>query len=165
MVRQPRLIDMTAVYVVGAILAVLVAVLIWEHWSFTHAPIRFVIAVGSQSKWQTRPLLMRVVEDKELVGAVVHVLEEAGYAPPKVLLFQGQPTMDLLLDSDTPGTTSSQISDLLQTFLFESRPFAARDCHCDTTDMARPPNLAAAADGNRCTLIVVCYSFACGCRG
>jgi hypothetical protein len=105
---------MIAAYAVAAFIAVLIAVFIREHWSRTHGPLKFVIAMGAQSKWQTRPPVMRMLADKELVGAVARALEEAGFASPKVLLFQGQPTMDLILDPGNTRTTLTELSVLLQ---------------------------------------------------
>jgi len=107
---------MAAVYEVAAFLAVLIAVLIWQEWRFNQAPLRFVIAVGRQRWWRTRPLLMRSIEDKELAVSVARALEEGGFTPPKVLLFQGLPTMDLILEPEKPGVTASQLSDALRGF-------------------------------------------------
>jgi hypothetical protein len=104
---------MAAVYEVAAFLVVLIAILIWHEWRVKHSPLRFVIAVG-QGRWRTRPLLMRSIEDKELAESVARALEEGGFTPPKVLLFQGRPTMDLIFDPDKPGVTSAQLSDLLR---------------------------------------------------
>jgi hypothetical protein len=59
---------------------------------------------------------MHVLDDKELVGAVVRALEDARLGSPKVLLFQGQPTMDLLFDPGNTGVTLPELSLLLQSY-------------------------------------------------
>ena len=101
---------------VAPFLAVLIAAFIWARWSSTHGQLRFIIAVGPRNRWRTRPLMMRLPEEKDLVGAVVRVLEEGGIRSPRVILFQGQPTMDLIVDSEDTGLTLPQISDLLQSW-------------------------------------------------
>ena len=82
-------------------------------WRRHHSPIRFLIRLGPQSRWQTRPTLMETEEDVALAREVAALLEGAGLGRVEVCTFLHKPTMDLLLQPERTELSSSEIAQLL----------------------------------------------------
>jgi hypothetical protein len=73
-----------------------------------------LVRVGPYKKWSTRPRLVRDEADLQLLREAGQAIENAGWGVPKAVLFQGQPTMDLVVPADDPRATADHLRRLLQ---------------------------------------------------
>ena len=74
-----------------------------------HVLIRILAAPAGSA---TRPSLMNA-EVETIAKKINGIIEGAGLGPIRVLLFQGKPTTDLIVETDEPDLTASRVQTLL----------------------------------------------------
>ena len=73
-----------------------------------------LIRVGGFRRFSTRPRLVAGEADLDLLKSVGRAVEQANLGAPKSVLFQGRPTMDLLLFASEPQATAQTLRVLLR---------------------------------------------------
>jgi hypothetical protein len=92
-----------------AILTPFVAVLVWERRRYRRARMNILIRLAPQSRWQTRPTLLRTESDLSFAKSVAESIESAGFGHVKVLMFLRRPTMDLLIEPPSDEVSTSAV--------------------------------------------------------
>lgn len=88
------------------------AIFIWNRRGRTrrrHVVIRILTAPTGSA---TRPSLM-TAEGETIAKTIDGIINGAGLGPIRVLLFQGKPTTDLIVETDEPDRTASLVETLL----------------------------------------------------
>lgn len=95
------------------LLAPFVAILVWERRRYRAAPMRFLVRLGPQSRWQTRPTLLRTQDDLASARAIAESIESAGLGHVKVCTFLRSPTMDLLVEPSSPEVSNTAVQEVV----------------------------------------------------
>ncbi len=97
----------SSTFLTVAILTPFVAMFLLSRWRYTTAPVKFLVALGKQSRWRTHPRLMQTEEELALAREVAASLESAGHGHVRVALFMGKATMDLIVNPSSPEVSAS----------------------------------------------------------
>ncbi len=88
------------------------AIFIWQRRARTRNKPHVLIRIVAPTDVPTRPSLMS--PESEIVARKIdQIIEGAGLGPIKVLLFQGKPTTDLIVETDEPDALASRVQALL----------------------------------------------------
>jgi predicted LPLAT superfamily acyltransferase len=98
-----------ALLLTAAILTPFVAVLVWERRRYRRASVKILIRLGSQSRWQTRPTLVKTEDDLSFARTIAESIESAGLGHVKVCTFLRRPTMDLVVELASAEVTTSAV--------------------------------------------------------
>jgi hypothetical protein len=91
----------------------LTAIFIWDsRWRSRRRPHVLIRILTVPAGSATRPSLMDA-EVEMIAKKIDSIIEGAGLGPIRVLLFQGKPTTDLIVETDEPDLTASRVQTLL----------------------------------------------------
>lgn len=94
-------------------LLVLGAILIWDRQARRRRkPYILIRILAAPADSTTRPSLLDA-EREAIAEKIDTIIEDAGLGPTRVLLFQGKPTTDLIIETTDPEGTASRVQTLL----------------------------------------------------
>jgi hypothetical protein len=73
-------------------------------------PLFVLVRVLPQATWTSRPTMVKSQPDLDRLTNIGEAISQAGLPAPKVALFRGEPTMDLLVETSDPKQTAALLS-------------------------------------------------------
>jgi hypothetical protein len=93
-------------------IAFLLVLFVWDRRSRNRRQTSVLVAVGRRRAFSTRPPLLKE-QDFAVIEQVRSVIDTIGLGPPKVLMFQGEPTLDMIIETDEPHGVIRQLKLML----------------------------------------------------
>jgi hypothetical protein len=101
------------VFSAAMLLLAFAAIFVWERRRYRAARMRFLIRLGPQFRWKTRPTLLRTQDDLVFARAIAESIESAGLGHVKVCTFLRRPTMDLLVEPSSPEVSNAAVQEVV----------------------------------------------------
>ena len=89
---------------------------IWARYRRRSLPDQVLVEVGGRKTWTTRPRRVRQPDELLLLKAIGAAIERSGAGAPKVLMFLGQPTMDLVVHAREADSVAAQLRVVLSEY-------------------------------------------------